>query len=368
MPILIIVLGLVVLMGEADSRMKGSRETEREATGQDRSTKSAGHACAGADTSSTLKALLDAALTKWSKGGADDRREALACMNAATHHFPEAADAWRVKGALLQQVGNAEAAASAYLTATSLNPSDPEYHHQLGGLLLGQGAHRAEEALLHLRKARALSPLSAAIAADFALGLYYTGHAEAAVTMWRECAQLDAGNALQYYYNVVGVYQERSEWAPAQALLEEMLSIDPRSSETLESLGVVQSTRALYSQAVTSLRHSLALVQTRKQWSDLDRLRLLAAIGDAHMNSENFAEAIPPYTGAQFTCCTGTNVQILTHQAPYTEALDLSARLEQQALAPPPLSKQVLSLLALLVQTYTYDAAALASLTYADVC
>jgi hypothetical protein len=51
----------------------------------------------------------------------------------------------------------------------------------------------------------------------------------------------------------------------------------------------------------------------------------------------------------------GTNVQILMHQAPYTEALDLSARLEQQTLAPPPLSKQVLSLLALLVQTYTQD-------------
>ncbi len=64
----------------------------------------------------------------------------------------------------------------------------------------------------------------------------------------------------------------------------------------------------------------------------------------------------------------GTNVQILMHQAPYTEALDLSARLEQQALAPPPLSKQALSLLALLVQTCTQDTEALDFLTHADVC
>ena len=39
--------------------------------------------------------------------------------------------------------------------------------------------------------------------------------------MKRKGTELDPAGALQYYYNMVGVHQERSEWARAQKLLPE---------------------------------------------------------------------------------------------------------------------------------------------------
>ena len=302
------------------ARRKNSAATQaHEERQRDEAASRLGDACPVAEDGATLQALLSTARSARVRGQPADRLAALGCTRRANYLFPEAADAWDMTAVLLQESGQLDAAASAFESALRLQPSEPRYLHQLGGAFLMMGGHRAAAAIVHLETAHRLQPSSPAIASDYALANYYTGQAEGAIKMWRRCTELDPAGALQYYYNMVGVHQERSEWARAQKLLKKMLKLDPLSSETYESLGVVQSTRNLYPAAQEAFRKSLELLERRQHWTEADRVRLLQAVADSHMNQEQFAEAI----------------------GPYQQALALSAQLQSQGLASQALVKQL---------------------------
>ena len=309
---LILLVGLLVGVGARGRRKKSSwskarnniKTAEKAAKKEERvrvdAKRSAGDACPVPQTGSTLDVLLEIAHSKWSGGAQEDRAAALACVHRATFLFEQSPRGWYLKGSMFQQTGKLEEASAAYGAAVRLHPSGPTYLHQFGGTLLMMGAHRASDALVHLKKAHALLPESAAIASDFALANYYTGQADEAIKTWRHCAEkLDKNGALQYYYNMVGVHQERSEWEEAKKLLTKMLKLNPHSSETFESLGVVQSTRSLYPAARQAFQKSLELLEGREHWSEVDRVRLLQSIADSYANEEHFALAIPPYMQAQ---------------------------------------------------------------------
>lgn len=275
--------------------------------------------CPVAVEDSTLEALLSTARSTRARGKQEDRLAALTCAHRASYLYPDAPEAWDMTATLLQESGKLDVAASAFESSLRLKPSEPRYLHQLGGTFLMMGGHRAKEAMVHLQAAQRQQPSSPAIVSDFALAFYYTGQAEEAIRMWKRCTELDPGAALQYYYNMVGVHQELSEWGLAQKLLKKMLKLDPLSSETYESLGVVQSTRNIYPAAEGAFRKSLELIERRQHWTEADRVRLLQAVADSHMNQEQFAEAI----------------------APYQQALALTAQLQRQGLASQSLVKQL---------------------------
>ena len=65
-----------------------------------------------------------------------------------------------------------------------------------------------------------------------------------------------------------------------------MLLHDAQSSETHESLGMVQSSRSQHAQALDAFKKSLQLLPRRQHASDEDRVRLLASIADTHLNME----------------------------------------------------------------------------------
>jgi tetratricopeptide (TPR) repeat protein len=109
---------------------------------------------------------------------------------------------------------------------------------------------------------------------------------------------LDPKNEGQYLYNMVGVHQERSEWKAAKTLLTRMLALDPLSSETHESLGVVQATRRDYASALAAFSKSLALLPRRKHFDASDRVRLTTSVADTHMNQEHFALALAAFQEA----------------------------------------------------------------------
>ena len=274
-----------------------------------------------------LEALISMARQKRALGSAQDIAIALSCAKRATSLFADSHRAWYLQGSLFQKQGNLEAAAAAYggavdvvrdacyaignrelerfLTCTShspaavhIDPADSSYLHQLGGSLLMQGGHRAQDALPHLQRAHKLSPESSAIASDLALAQYYQGGAKQALKLWRRCARLDPKNEGQYLYNMVGVHQERSEWKAAKKLLTRMLALDPLSSETHESLGVVQATRRDYASALAAFSKSLALLPRRKHFDASDRVRLTTSVADTHMNQEHFALALAAFQEA----------------------------------------------------------------------
>ena len=269
----------------------------KDARRRDEAAKSRGANCPMADSSSTLEALLDMVHSKRALDQPDARAAAVACSHRATYLYPDSPRAWETKASLLQEGGKLEEAAAAFGSAVRLRP-DPNNLHMLGGTFLMMGAHRAQEAIVHLEKAHTLQPLSPSIASDFALANYYMGHADKAIKLWNYCTELDPQNALQYYYNMVGVHQERSEWEQAQELLSKMLKLNPLSSETYESLGVVQTTRSRYPSALDAFTRSLQLLERRQHWSEVDRVRLLQAVADTHLNQENFWAAIEPYNNA----------------------------------------------------------------------
>ena len=109
---------------------------------------------------------------------------------------------------------------------------------------------------------------------------------------------MDPKNEGQYLYNMVGVHQERSEWKAAKKLLTRMLALDPLSSETHESLGVVQATRRDYVSALAAFSKSLALLPRRKHFDASDRVRLTTSVADTHMNQEHFALALAAFQEA----------------------------------------------------------------------
>jgi tetratricopeptide (TPR) repeat protein len=301
-------------------RKKGSKSTKaHEEWRRDETARSLGNGCPVAEEGSTLEALLSTARSTRTRGKQEDRQAALACAHRARYLYPDAPDAWDMTATLLQESGKLDDAASAFESALRLKPSEPRYLHQLGGTFLMMGGHRAKDAIVHLQAAQRQQPSSPAIASDFALANYYTGQAEEAIRLWKRCTELDPGGALQYYYNMVGVNQERSEWGLAQKLLKKMLKLDPLSSETYESLGVVQSTRNVYPAAEEAFRKSLELIERRQHSTEADRVRLLQALADSHMNQEQFAEAIPSYQ----------------------QALALTAQLQRQGLASQSLVKQL---------------------------
>jgi tetratricopeptide (TPR) repeat protein len=296
-------------------KKNGSKKTRKQTT---EGAEYASDACPVSDAN--LDTLLETAKSKWLPDSVQDRKQALACIHDATSLFPGSPRAWYMHGFMLQNSGALEEAAAAYGAAVRTHPTESTYAHQLGGCLLMIGAHRAQEALPHLNIAHHLAPSSAPIASDFALAQYYSGRAAEAIKLWKRCEKLDPSNTLQYLYNVVGVHQERSEWKAAFKLLTRMLKLDPLSSETYESLGVVQTTRQRFGAALAAFNTSLALLPRRKHWDANDRMRLQAGVADSLMNLEHFSEALAAYADA-LAIAAGRDARGLTPAPPPNKKL-----------------------------------------------
>jgi adenylate cyclase len=120
-------------------------------------------------------------------------REAFARATAAAERAlsldSTRAEAHVVMGSLKDRQRDRAGAEAAYLRGIALNPNDATARHWYAVLLAITG--RPEMALLEIRRAQALDPVSRVIGSTHAAILYWDGRDEEAIAEWRRTLELD---------------------------------------------------------------------------------------------------------------------------------------------------------------------------------
>ena len=143
----------------------------------------------------------------------------------------------------------------AFVRALELNANYATAHHWYAiNCLVPQS--RFDEARTHLKKARALDPLSLAIQATIGLGLYYEHRFDAAIAEYRRALEIEPAFAPAHFF--LGLAYSASEIHDrAVSSLREAVRLSDGSIETTAALGyayAVAGRRADASEILTTLR------------------------------------------------------------------------------------------------------------------
>ncbi len=125
-------------------------------------------------------------------------------------------------------------AESEYKQALALNPNDALAHDSYG-LFLAQ-MRRFDEAIIHIKRAQELDPLSLYISKHLGTYFLFTSQYDRALEQLQRTLELDP-NFVMTYYDVGWAYAQKGMYPEAAAQFQKMLDLDKDSSNALSGLG-----------------------------------------------------------------------------------------------------------------------------------
>jgi len=169
-----------------------------------------------------------------------------------------------------------QGAENEYRRAIELNPNYPTAHHWYAAQLLLQG--RLDQALLEIKKAQQLDPLSLGINKDFAVILLYARDYDKAMEQCRKTLEIEPHFGVMSTY-IAQIYELKQKYPEAIAELEKAHAADPEDSEITYALGQAY---ALIGKKDEALKISNELNQPAKQnvFLPKEAAYLYALLGD----------------------------------------------------------------------------------------
>ena len=118
--------------------------------------------------------------------------------------------------------------------AIEFSPNYATAHHWYALFLSGLGRH--SEALIEIRRAAELDPLSLIINTEVAWAKYFAGDYDRAVEAFKKTLEMDPGYALAHQ-RLGQTYLEQGSYGKAIAELEKAVALSPGNTEVLAALG-----------------------------------------------------------------------------------------------------------------------------------
>lgn len=204
--------------------------------------------------------------------------EAILCYRRAIALDGKDAHAHDELGRLLGQYGDTNAAGQHLHAAVTLDPSLAGAHAALGDILCRSG--RWVEGVAALRIAASLDPNNWVLHSFLGTALAALGPAslDEAMSCFRRVIYLSPGNATAHLQLALGFWV-RGDGAPAIALAERALRLDPQLGAAHAALGSMLRTAGRTGEAITNLRAALAIHPNDVESSF--QLGLCLASGDA---------------------------------------------------------------------------------------
>ena len=144
--------------------------------------------------------------------------------------------------------------------AIVLNPNYPTTYQWYGWCLAAMG--RLDEALVHMKKALDLDPLSLEIKTDLAQVLWSRGQYDLAIAECENTLELDP-NFAKAHWALAMAYQSKSMFVEARTLAEKAAALTRRSPVTLGSLGFIYGVSGNTDEAMTLVQELKALASRR---------------------------------------------------------------------------------------------------------
>jgi tetratricopeptide (TPR) repeat protein len=244
-----------------------------------------GEAAADPDTPDGMLARAKALAT------AGDYERAVPLYRALVAGQPDRAELWRALGRALRQTGAVDESIACYRRALALDPGDAGAHDELGQILSARGELR--DAAEHLRAAVAHDPRLLVARVELGELLFRDGRAPEAAAELRVALELDPTNwgvhyrlgvvlarlgpeqleeAMSCFRRAIGgmpghapahlqlglAFWNRGDPAPAIALAERALRLDPKLPAAHGVLGAMLRTVGRTEEAIASLRQAVA--------------------------------------------------------------------------------------------------------------
>lgn len=121
-----------------------------------------------------------------------------------------------------------QGAENEYRRAIELNPNYPTAHHWYATQLLLEG--KVDQALLEIKKAQQLDPLSLGINKDYAVMLMYGRDYDKALVQCRKTLEIEAAFGVMYTY-IAQIYQLQGKFSDAAAEVEKARAAAPDDGE-----------------------------------------------------------------------------------------------------------------------------------------
>lgn len=167
-------------------------------------------------------------------------------------------------GSTLKKRGRLDAALACYQEALTLNPSHPESHYSMAGLLLDLG--RAEEAVPSYRQAIAGKPGVAVWHYDLATVLMGLGRPEEAAECYGKAIAL-RGDYVEAHANLGNILHQLGRLEESAHSFERAIAVNPTHAFVHGNLAQVLRDLGRLEEAVTAYRRALtidpALIETR---------------------------------------------------------------------------------------------------------
>lgn len=149
--------------------------------------------------------------------------EALGMYNRAIELKSGEVSFYNNKGLVLVALQRYEEAVAMYDRAIELNPGKASYYYNKGIAL--EDLQRYEEAIRMYNKAIEINPGDVDYFYSKGLSLYYLQRYDEAVDMYEYCLKIDQANAVDYYYNMGGIFSIQNNLRRALDNLEKALSL-----------------------------------------------------------------------------------------------------------------------------------------------
>jgi tetratricopeptide (TPR) repeat protein len=161
--------------------------------------------------------------------------------------------------------------------AIELNPTDGEPHNLYAYYYEAKG--QLDKALLEMRRAQELAPLSAVINADVASAFYYQGNYEEAINAWRKAEEINPHFGLTPLCLPAQIYEQKGEYDRAIAECQKGFSIFGRDPGILAVLGYTYAVSGKRREAQNILAEIESLWE-RRYFSPIDAALIHAGLGD----------------------------------------------------------------------------------------